>query len=195
MLKLSPKIFDDGAPVFLRQLQPEDINDNYLSWFRAPEVTEFLDARNISRDDAISHLQAGIQNQSYIVYAIIAKDSGKHIGNVKIGPIHWTHGFSDLVTVIGDRSYWGKGLATEAVRMGIKIAFGTLGLRKLSAGIADGNEGSIKAYTRAGFVIEGRMKGQLLINGQPQDKIVIACFNPQFFPSEVGGSSGSPSAS
>lgn len=184
MAKADFKIFDDGGRILLRELQSEDVNEAYLSWFRDPAVVEFLDARNITREDAIAHLQAGLQTRTYFMYAIIAKDVNKHIGNLKVGPIHWAHGFSDLVTVIGDRDYWGKGLATEAVKIGIRIAFETLGLRKLSAGIADSNAGSVKAYTRAGFVIEGRMRGQILINGEPRDKLVIACFNPKFFPSE-----------
>ena len=31
-----------------------------------------------------------------------------HIGNIKIGPIKRKDGKSDLVTVVGDNSYWGK---------------------------------------------------------------------------------------
>ena len=37
-----------------------------------------------------------------------------------------------------------------------------------SGGISSGNNGSIKAYTCADWVIEATMKGNHLINGEPQ---------------------------
>lgn len=57
-------------------------------------------------------------------------------------------------------------------------------MRKVSGGIASGNVGSIKAYTGADWVIEAIMKGHHLINEEPQDRIVVSCFNPKFFPSD-----------
>jgi RimJ/RimL family protein N-acetyltransferase len=69
--------------------------------------------------------------------------------------------------------------------MGGEVAFREYGFRKLSGGIADGNVGSLKAYTRAGWVVEGRLKGHHLINGEPRDRILVSCFNPAFFPKEA----------
>lgn len=179
-----PEMFDDGGRVMLRELHEADVDETYLSWFQDATVTEFLDAKKISREDAINYMRHGRETRSYFMYALIAKDSNAHIGNVKIGPIQWAHLISDLVTVIGCREYWGKGLATEAIRLGNRVAFETYGIRKLSGGIADGNVGSVKAYTGAGWVIEGRLKGHHLINGEPRDRIIVSCFNPKFFPAE-----------
>lgn len=174
----------EGPRILLRPLQPEDVDDNYLSWFNDSVVTEFLDARRITRQDAIDYMNAGRETRSYYMYAIVAKDSGMHIGNVKVGPIQWNHLISDLVTVIGRREYWGKGLATEAITVGNRLAFEEYGIRKLSGGIVDGNIGSVKAYTGAGWVIEARLKGHHLSAGEPRDRIVVSCFNPKFFPQE-----------
>jgi len=44
-----------------------------------------------------------------------------------------------------------------------------------------GNIGSVKAYTRAGWVIEGVLKGQYLVDGKAEDRILVACFNPKYF--------------
>ncbi|MCB2076179.1 MAG: GNAT family N-acetyltransferase [Novosphingobium sp.] len=168
--------------VSLRPLTEEDITDEYVSWFGDAIVTEYLDSRNLTVDDCREYLRNGRETRTHFMYAVIDNESGLHIGNVKIGPINWAHGTSDLVTVIGRREFWGKGLATEAIRAGIEIAFKDYGIRKLSGGIAEGNEGSVKAYTRAGWVIEARMKGHHLIDGEPRDRIVVSCFNPEFFP-------------
>lgn len=166
----------------LRPLTEADVTDEYLQWFSDSVVTEFLDSRGFDRDEAIAYQRLGRETKSYFMFAVIDIESGIHIGNVKLGPINWAHRISDLVTVIGRREFWGKGYATDAITEGNKIAFEQFDLRKLSGGIADGNIGSVKAYTRAGWVIEARLKGHHLIDGEPRDRIVVSCFNPKYFP-------------
>lgn len=176
----------DGFRVLLRPMTEDDVTEEYISWFQDTVVTEYLDSRGITVADAREYLRSGRESRSYFMYAVIDKDSGLHIGNVKLGPISWMHGTSDLVTVIGRREFWGKGLATEAISLGNRIAFEEYGIRKLSGGIADGNIGSVKAYTKAGWVVEARLAGHHLIDGEPRDRIVVSCFNPAFFPDQTG---------
>jgi ribosomal-protein-alanine N-acetyltransferase len=170
--------------VFLRPLQEKDFTETYLSWFRDPVVTRFLDARNISLNDALDHWRRGQQGNAWYMYAICAVEDSRHIGNLKIGPIHMRHMISDMVTVIGDSSAWRQGRAREAIRLGIEIAFNDLNIRKLSASIDSDNKGSIKAYTSAGFHIETTLKDQFMDTAQSpprfSDKVYVACFNPAF---------------
>lgn len=174
--------YHDNGRIFLRHLTPDDVADGYIEWFKDEIVTEFLDSRELTRDDIIDYIVDGERSRLHFMYGIFDASSRTHIGNVKIGPIQWNHLVSDLVCVIGERSFWGKGLAKEAIALGNRIAFEVYGMRKLSGGIASGNIGSIKAYTGARWVIEATMKGHHLINGEPQDRIVVSCFNPVCFP-------------
>lgn len=175
----------ETSRVELRPLSADDITDRYIAWFRDPVVIEYLDSSHFEKEDTIRYIQQGLDTRTYFMHAIVDRSTGTHIGNVKIGPINWKHRFCDLITVIGDRAYWGKGYATEAIRAGIALAFDTYDMRKISAGIASGNEGSLKAYTRAGFVVEGVLKGQFLIGTSVRDRIEIGCFNPAYFPSQT----------
>ena len=43
------------------------------------------------------------------------------------------------------------------------------------------NIASVKAYTRAGWVIEGVLKDNYIIENSFEDRILVACFNPQYF--------------
>jgi [ribosomal protein S5]-alanine N-acetyltransferase len=166
----------------LRYLTPADITPSYLSWFQDEEVIRFLEVRDLNRQRAIDHLEAGAQEHEYRVYAICWTATGEHVGNIKLGSINWFHGYSDLVTVIGDRSAWGKGVAREAIAASIRLAFGPLDLRKVSASIYSNNVRSIRAYTEGGCVVEAHLRGQLLSDGKPVDRVMIGCFNPKFFP-------------
>lgn len=180
-----PRKHGDGGRVYLRKLVPDDIGETYLSWFRDPVVTEYLDARNLTREDVVSYLSDGHASGLHAMYGIFTAENDRHIGNVKVGPIAWKHGTGGLVTFIGEREFWGKGIAREAIRIGTRLAFDLHGLRKLHDGVADGNIGSLKAYQAAGWVVEGRMRGQHIVNGSVRDRIVISAFNPQYFPQET----------
>jgi ribosomal-protein-alanine N-acetyltransferase len=97
--------------VYLRELTHDDINDNYLSWFRNNEVTSFLevDGNSLTYQMVSDYIDEGRNNGSYFMYAICLAENDLHIGNLKIGPINHKHRVADLVCVIGDRSQWGKG--------------------------------------------------------------------------------------
>jgi len=170
--------------VFLRPMADGDFTESYIAWFRDPLVTRFLAARNISIQDSIDHWHRGQQDNAWFMYAICAAEDGRHIGNLKLGPINWAHMISDMSTVIGDRSTWGQGRAREAIRLGIRIAFNELNIRKLSASIDGDNIGSIKAYTGAGFHVEASLKDQFMDTTQTPprltDRLYVACFNPAF---------------
>mgnify|MGYP003576768550 CR=1 FL=1 len=124
-----PRKHHNDGRVYLRKLVPEDINDIYLSWFQDPVVTEYLDARNLTYDEVISYMVEGHESGLHAMYGIFLFENDRHIGNVKVGPIAWKHGTGGLVTFIGDRSCWGKGIAREAIRIGTSLAFNLHGLR------------------------------------------------------------------
>lgn len=186
-ISASQEHFIADEHVFLRLLTAEDVTPDYLAWFRDPIVTEYLDAKNLTQEDVERYIEGGHASGLHAMYGIFDVQTQNHIGNIKIGPINWAHGTAGLVTVIGDRNYWGKGIARSAIKTAIPIAFEHLGLRKLSDGVADGNQGSLKAYTAAGFVHEATMKGHHLIDGRAKDRLVISCFNPKFFPDKPAG--------
>ena len=167
-----------GQLVTLRDLTHDDITDRYLSWFRDDTVTQFLSARNLQRADVIAYMDEGRRSGQYHMLALCDAATSLHIGNVKVGPIDREHGTSDLVTVIGDRSFWGKGLATEAIALASQVAFKHFGVRKLCGSIIGNNVGSVKSYTRGGWHVDCVRKAQYLVDGVLQDEIFVGCFNP-----------------
>ena len=167
-----------GQLTSLRDLQHDDITERYLSWFRDETVTQFLSARNLGRQDVLDYMDEGRRSGLYHMLALCDRASGLHIGNVKIGPIDRANGNSDLVTVIGDRQFWGKGLATEAIALATHMAFSRFGIRKVCGSIIGNNVGSVKSYTRGGWHVECVRKDQYLVDGMLQDEIFVGCFNP-----------------
>ena len=119
-----------------------------------------------------------------IYYYLITDQTGVKIGTVKIGPVDLVNKTSDLVCLIGNRNYVGKGLAKLVISLANEIAFKDLDIRRLQGGMYEDNIPSIKAYTRAGWIIEGRMRGYYYVNGKSVDRVNVACLNPRYFQDE-----------
>lgn len=170
--------------LFIRLLSPEEVDDRMLAWHQNGESMQFYtgSGRLFGRADIERHIRTGLEAKSYFIYGIHMSDTGLRIGTVKIGPIDWKNRIADLVALIGDRAFLAKGLAAEAIRLAGNVAFEHYDMRKLFGGMHESNASSIKAYTRAGWVIEGRLKGHYLNDGRPEDRVLVGCFNPKYFP-------------
>ena len=148
----------EGERLMLRPVQPEDVNADYQRWMNDPEVVRCTESRfhTHSLEQIREYVQSVQNDPTSVFFAIIEKASGKHIGNVKIGHMQPVHRSADVGIIIGDRGCWGKGYATEALKLVAGYAKETLKLHKLWAGIYANNPGSVAAFRRAGFVEEGR---------------------------------------
>ena len=170
-----PKNFMEGKNIFLREVRENDVNDNYYSWLNNSEVNQYLETRYFprSKENILSYVKHMDGQSNEIFLAICDKKSGIHIGNIKLGPINWIHRYADISLLIGDQEFWGKGIATEAIRLVTEFGFYTLNLHKVKAGCYEKNQGSAKAFEKVGFVREGLLKKQWIVNGAFFDEILM----------------------
>ena len=74
----------------------------------------------------------------------------------------------------------GKGLMSEALKLGIEYAFDQLGLHRIMANHLPQNLRSEKLLKRCGFVVEGYAKEYLMIDGRWQDHVLNSLTNPRW---------------
>lgn len=171
------------ANISLRPLSPEDIDAEYTSWYQNNDGhLDFFTGSNRSFTQKIleDDFEKGAATKKWFYFIILA-DNGDRIGNVKIGPIDLKNKTSDLVCLIGNRNYLGKGLAQKAIQLASNLAFDKFDIRRLHGGMYQSNIPSIKAYTRAGWFIEATLKGYYLVDGKAEDRICVAYLNPRYF--------------
>ena len=177
MRKVRYNLFIEGKNICLREIQISDVKKNYYNWMRDPEVNQYLESR--FEKWSVRRLKNYVKeikiNRDNFFWAIILKETGRHIGNIKLGPINRKHGFADLGIIIGEKPCWGKGFATEAITLVVDYAFEKLKLNKLTAGAYANNIGSVKAFKNAGFLIEGIRKRQYLYNKKYVDGVLLGC--------------------
>lgn len=165
--------------IYLRKLELTDVTEDYLSWMNDYETVKYTESRFMqhSKESLIQFVKNANNSGNNYFFAIIDKKSGKHIGNIKIGNINSYHRFGDIGLIIGDKNFWGKGVATTAIKLCVDIAFKQLRLNRLSAGIYDLNIGSIKAFEKAGFVQESCEKSKYIFEAKFIDSYVYSIIN------------------
>lgn len=175
------KIFESDR-IFLKKIDIHELTDEVMSWFKDDSLMEYYTTskKEITREELINSIKMGEESERMYTFGVYMRDDWRLIGTVKIGPIIKAHGLSDLVILIGNKDYHGKGLAVEAIKLGNKVAFEEFNIRKLSGGMYEDNDASYKAYTRAGWHYEGILKDHYMHNGIPQNRILISCFNPKY---------------
>jgi RimJ/RimL family protein N-acetyltransferase len=145
-----------GEKIFLRKITLDDVSNRYLNWMNDYEIVKYTESRHIVHTHkSLEDFIMNINNEYNFFFAIIDIQTNKHIGNIKIGDIHPIYKYGDIGLIIGDKEYWGKGIATEAISLCEDFAFKNLKLHRLYAGIYEINVGSIKAFEKAGFRQEG----------------------------------------
>lgn len=183
-----------GPRLDLRTLDSGHARGPYLGWMRDPEVLRHLEARFQAHDEAaLAAFIAGCNAAAgTLLLGLFLRADGRHVGNIKLGPIDRHHGLAAIGILVGARDQWGRGLASEAIGLLAEHAFGALGLRKLTAGCYATNPGSRRAFERAGFALEAVRRRHCLQDGAAVDVWELARFAPGGGPTAPGPTASGP---
>ena len=111
---------------------------------------------------------------------VIADQRDVFIGLLRLAPIDVANRSARLGIGILDRVRLGQGLGTEAIRLALGYGFDCLGLHRVSLTVLAENSRAIAAYTRCGFVVEGRFRDSLWRGGTWHDDLSMAILQPQW---------------
>ncbi|MBC7690212.1 MAG: GNAT family N-acetyltransferase [Methylotenera sp.] len=95
------------------------------------------------------------------------------IGYAGISGINRVDQNGEYFILIGDPKYWNQGIATAVTREMLKFAFNLLGLHRVHLTASSANPGALKAYQRAGYAEEGRLREAFYRNGEFSDKLIF----------------------
>jgi RimJ/RimL family protein N-acetyltransferase len=144
----------------LKPLTSENATTEYVEWLNNNEINQYLESRYTkhtieSIEKFISESNESLHEH---LFGIFCKKTGKHVGNIKLGPVNIIYKRAEVGLLIGDKDYWGKGIATQAIQIICDYATNELNLHKVEAGCYSDNVGSLKAFEKVGFIVEGKIK-------------------------------------
>jgi RimJ/RimL family protein N-acetyltransferase len=171
--------FIEGTSIYLRALELSDASERYLSWINDEEVTRGL-ASGVypsTIEDLKKYVQSLSGSKNAVMFAICDKQNDLHIGNIKLDNFDWVNRTCELGLLLGDRTYWGKGIGTEVMKITLLYAFEQLNLRKVVLAVYANNPGAIKLYEKVGFQHEGCLRNQIHYKGEYIDKHYMGIFS------------------
>lgn len=151
-------------------LSENDVVPSYVDWLNDSEVNHYLESRFEvhTLESTRQFVKNCVENDNILLLGIrFPLLENQHIGNIKL-EMNKLHGLGEVGIMIGEKKAYGKGAATQAIRLLAQIAREELELRKLTAGCYESNRASERAFIKAGFVIEGKRPEHFLINGQAE---------------------------
>lgn len=154
----------NGGGVTLRQIEMSDCTQNYVDWLNDPMVNQYLETRwTVQNLDTVKKFVATQRDSdNSILLAITMSDDGRHIGNIKLGPINSYHNYGEISYFIGDKSMWQKGLATKAINLICGYGIERMNLHRIRAGAYAEAKGSWRALEKNRFKREAIFRNQVI---------------------------------
>lgn len=166
-----------GNNIILRPVEDRDSQLVY-KWFNDEEVVRGLvDVRaQMSLREAYDWCErAARRSDKSIKWMIEIKDKPDiAVGFTGLYNIDFTNRNAESAILIGDRSYWGRGIGYESLKLEIDFSFRYLGLELIYAFILQSNKASIKLYEKLGFEKEGVLKKRIYRDNKWNNLILLS---------------------
>lgn len=149
-----------GELIVLREKRLGDGLEDYR-WRTDPELARYDAARPFaaSYDDYIALYRDELTYPSPYRRTLAVEDNGgRHIGNVMYYNIDTIRREAEIGITIGDRTYWGRGYGTDAVRTLVRHIVAATGFRRVYLKTLDWNARAQRAFGKAGFRQCGRSR-------------------------------------
>jgi len=155
--------------------------DNALRWMNDPDVTRFLlHSAGVTPGMEEEWFQKAQKRDTDYAWAI-HDDRNRHIGFTGLHRIEWRDRRAVSGIIIGDKEAWGRGYATDAMRVRTKFGFEVLNLHRIESEALIENIASQRALEKAGYKREGVFRKRVWIEGQWHDTIRYAILDEDYF--------------
>ena len=175
--------------VKLAPLQPQHVA-HFHAWLRDPEVIEYsLSAFQRMKTTAQidQWYAATLQDANSLNLGIYLEETNALIGYAGLSGISVTNQSGEYFILIGDKATWGQGVGTAVTKQIVRLAFTRHQLNRVMLTVSELNTGGLKAYAKAGFVVEGRLRQAACRQGVFHDKVVMSVLKAEW---EAQGAEG-----
>ena len=169
-----------GEKVALGPLR-RDLLPLYQKWVNDWEVTRTVGGmRPWTWEAEEDWYERASKREGDVIFTIYERGALRAIGTAASHDVNHRHRTAEFGILIGEKDCWGKGYGTEATRLTLGYAFGTLGLHNVTLSVHADNERAIRAYTRAGFQVVGRRREVVRRAGRCLDLVLMDCLAREF---------------
>ena len=172
---------DDGLEVELAPFSRDDLGV-FVKGFQDERVTQYLSVHHAqSLETEQAWYDEMVKDKSRIVWGIWVTENGKRklIGNSALTEITRKHIHQATSgSMIADKTYWGRGIASAAHKARCWYAFEKLGLHRIKSAVLQGNVASRKALEKTGYTFVYTERNEVFTNGKLRHMDCLECLNP-----------------
>ena len=168
--------------LILRKMTPGDAEAVFV-YASDPEATRYMiweTHRSLGDSRAFLELVASRdESGGEPEWGIVYKGDHRFVGTC--GFVNWEpgHARAELGYVLS-REYWGRGLASEAVRAVVSFGFARMDLNRIEARCIAENAASSRVMEKAGMTYEGTLRQRERIKGAYRDMKLYAILKDEY---------------
>jgi len=107
-----------GEKIYLQILKEQAVTPTYLGWLNDPEITKFLEVRHTPQTmEGLCQWVAQFDQKQRYLFGIFEAESEEHIGTATLYDMNTIHRTAHYGYLIGNKEYWGGGVALEALTL------------------------------------------------------------------------------
>ncbi len=161
----------DPKSVILRQLQADDVTEQYVSWLNDPEIVRFLEIKNsqpITYLDTIEFVK-NCELTCRHHWGIFV--DGEHKGNISCSAYDPVHKWVNISNLIGDKEYQKTDLCKLSLAGAIDHLFSACDYHRIQAGTYSEHFPGIALLTNLGFRKEAILREAVIFEGKYIDSL------------------------
>lgn len=170
----------ETSRLLLRELCAADA-DELFQVLSDDETTHFVPReRHIDKTATVNHIEnliKGMKENKSFVWSVICRAENRVIGTVNL---HFKPDKAASVGAVIHRGYWGKGIATEALKEVIGFGFDIMKLIRIEGKCESRNMASEKMLKKLGMSYEGTLRKEVIIKGISRDAKVYSLLSEEY---------------
>ncbi len=167
--------------MILRRHVPENLAA-FRRWYADPEIARLARYQEgpMRPEEIDRFFQSRVIGPESLAMAIHERATNRLIGTCALSQMDGENGSAIFHVTIGEKDAWGHGFGTEATRLMVDHAIGTLKLHRVSLSVFEFNERAIRAYAACGFVAEGRAREAIWRDRGWWDEVTMSILEPDW---------------
>ena len=172
-----------GKRIRLRAPEREDI-PLFVKWLNDPEVrrglARYLPISTAEEERWFESMLDRPAVEHPLTIEIQLEGSWRAIGNIAFFNTDLRVRMAEVGILIGEKEFWNQGYGTESMRLFLKHGFETLNLNRIFLVVYENNPRAIRSYEKAGFVLEGRQRQAVYMEGEYFDVLMMSVLAKDF---------------
>jgi diamine N-acetyltransferase len=165
---------DESGRLYIRPMTEEDVPD-FVRWRNSDIVRNFYIYRaDFTVEGQKTWMKNNVDTGKAVMMIMCLAENDHSIGCVYVQNIDKTHSKAEYGIMIGEAEAQGKGYGTSAAKLMLKYCFEELKLHRIYLRALEGNERATRSYEKAGFVKEGFLKDDVIIDGEYRSVVWMA---------------------